>query len=120
MKKIRNVMVAIITCSVLIPVLPVFGQESTSNQVMQQEITPKHLMKWQGSGTYHCGNSYVTILATVTRTPSGTTSTKVEVTSGNGYIVSYSLSWDTFRVSGYAYANASGQFYYNIELSHLT
>lgn len=45
MKKIRNVMVAIITCSVLIPVLPVFGQESTSNQVMQQEITPKHLMK---------------------------------------------------------------------------
>lgn len=65
MKKIRNVMVAIITCSALIPVLPVFGQESTSNQVMQQEITPKHLMKWQGSGTYHCGNSYVTILATV-------------------------------------------------------
>lgn len=38
---------------------------------MQQEITPKHLMKWQGSGTYHCGNSYVTILATVTRTRVG-------------------------------------------------
>lgn len=114
MTKIKSIIMSIIICSTLFSALPVFAQENQNSQIMQQEITTRELMKWQGSMTYHCGNSYVTIVATVLRTPSGTTTVKAEVTSGNGYIITQSLDMTSFHVSGLAYANASGQFSYMI------